>query len=222
MIAETRAIVLRQVRTVNSRRVITLFTEDFGKLSAGVTVSERGRNKASLAMQPFTLGRYELFKNKDYYHMNRGQVLKSFYDLGQDVDKYMAAGAGLELLDKVLEEWLPEPELFRLTVDYLTMMEGRERDQRTLLLAFKVKMLDLLGFLPHEREELASLLSDAGFAIIDVLKFMLDQPMSKLEKLALKEGPEQSANAVIDRFFAEHLDVRELKSSQIYLLDPKE
>ena len=222
MIAETRAIVLRQVRTVNSRRVITLFTEDFGKLSAGVTVSERGRNKASLAMQPFTYGRYELFKNKDYYHMNRGQVLKSFYGLGQNVDKYMAAGAALELLDKVLEEWLPEPELFQLTVDYLTMMEERERDQRTLLLAFKVKMLDLLGFLPHEREELASLLSDAGFAIIDVLKFMLDQPMSKLEKLALREGPEQSANAVIDRFFAAHLDVNELKSSQIHLLDPKE
>jgi len=216
MITDTRAIVLRQVRTINSRRVIVLFTEKFGKISAGVTVSERRNGKASLAMQPFTLGNYELFRSRDNYHLNKGQVLKSFYGLGQDVEKYMAASYGMELCDRMLEEWQPVPEIFGLTVDFLETMEKRKERFNTLELAYQVKLMYLSGIFPGDREGLSALISESDFAIIDVLQFMLDHPLARFEKLALDPAMEQQITTLLDGHLAEQYDLGEMKSQRMF------
>ena len=148
MITDTRGIVLRQVKTIGGRRMISLFTEQFGKIGAGVTISERGKGRQSAAMNPFTYGNYELFISHGRYHLNKGQVVKNFYRIGADVDRYMAAAYGLELCDKLLEEEVPAKDLFGLTVDFLTTMEERKSRYGTILLAYKVKLLACLGALP--------------------------------------------------------------------------
>ena len=102
MITDTEAIVLRQVRTVNSRRMLVLFSKKFGKISVGSNLNEGGKNKTALAQRPFTYGRYELFKSRENYNLNNGQVLKSYYSIGEDLDKYMAASYVLELTEKVV------------------------------------------------------------------------------------------------------------------------
>ena len=89
MLTDTEGIVLRQVKTSYGRRMILLFSKKYGKISAGTGLNERGKGKSSLALRPFTYGRYELFKNRDSYNINGAEVLKSYYGIGEDVDKYM-------------------------------------------------------------------------------------------------------------------------------------
>ena len=89
MLTDTEGIVLRQVKTSYGRRMILLFSKKYGKISAGTSLGEKGRNKTSLALRPFTYGRYELFKNRDSYNINGADILKSYYKIGEDVDKYM-------------------------------------------------------------------------------------------------------------------------------------
>ena len=36
------------------------------------------------------------FKGRESYNLNRGQVIKSYYGIGEDLDKYMAASYVLE------------------------------------------------------------------------------------------------------------------------------
>ncbi len=62
MLTDTEGIVLRQVKTSYGRRMILLFSKKYGKISAGTGINERGKGKSSLALRPFTYGRYELFK----------------------------------------------------------------------------------------------------------------------------------------------------------------
>lgn len=244
MIADTRAIVIRQVRTVNGRRVIRLFTEQFGKVSAGVSVNERSRNRTALALNPFTLGNFELFKSRDYFNLNKAQTIHSFYDLGTDVDKYFYASYGLELLDKVVEEGQKEPGIFQATVDFLTVLESRKSRFGTILLAYKVKLLQYLGVFPEldscvscgsrkppaalsvrdggilcedcaaagAREDPDSLIFQADFAMINVLRYMLDHPVTQLQKLALDPDLERRINEIIDRFITYNLDPGEMKS----------
>ena len=99
MITDTEAIVLRQVKTLNGRRMLLLFSRKFGKISVGTNLTEGGKNKSALATRPFTYGRYELFKSRDSYSLNSGQVIESFYSLGEDLDKYMAGSYVLELTE---------------------------------------------------------------------------------------------------------------------------
>ena len=260
MITDTRAIVLRQVRTINSRRVISLFTEEFGKIAAGVTVSERGKGKASLALRPFAYGNYELFKSRDFFNLNKGQVIKSFYGLGQDVDRYMAAARGMELLDKVLPEWQPSKRLFDMTVDFLTIMEERKNRFDTVLRGFEAKVLMEAGFFPdltgcvscgkqgeaaylsvpdggilcgecgekalleartaEAMQGLKPLIFKVDSAIIDILVFYVDHPLTKLAKLALTEDMEVRVGEIMDGLLAYHLDL-ERRASDLSFSVPR-
>lgn len=149
MITDTEGIVLRQVKALGGRRMILLFSKKFGKISVGTSINEGGRNKSALSVRAFTYGRYELFKNRDSYNLNSGQVLKSYYGLGEDLDKYMAASYILELTEKVLPEELPQPRIFALLLDFMSLLERRPKKHGTLVLAYLVKLLDALGTMPE-------------------------------------------------------------------------
>ena len=66
MKTDTEGIVLRETKTSYNRRMILLFTREYGKISAGTSLGERGKSKSSLALQHFTYGRYSIHQNKGY------------------------------------------------------------------------------------------------------------------------------------------------------------
>lgn len=152
MITDTEGIVLRQVKTAYGRRMVLLFSKKYGKISAGTSISERGKNKSALAMRPFTYGRYELFKNRESYNINGAQVLKSYYGLGEDVDKYMNSAYILEFTEKILPQEQPAQAMFTLILDFLQMMEKRQKGHGTLVLGYEVKTLKIMGIMPQLEE----------------------------------------------------------------------
>ena len=148
MITDTEGIVLRQIKTSYNRRMIRLFTRSFGKISAGTGISDRGRSKGALAIKPFTYGRYELFKNRDSYNINSAEVLKSFYGIGEDVEKYMQGAYVLEFTEKALPDELAVPELFDLLIEFFRLLESRDRGIGTLVLSYQIKLLSISGSMP--------------------------------------------------------------------------
>ncbi|MEG0829163.1 MAG: DNA repair protein RecO [Anaerovoracaceae bacterium] len=149
MITDTEGIILRQTKIIGGRRMVLLFSQKFGKISASTGINERGKGKSALAMRPFTYGRYELFKNRDMYNINGSEVKKSYYKIGEDIDKYMSSAYVLELTEKVLVEEHPSPAIFRLILDFFAAMETRKRKHMTLVLAYEVKLLKILGVMPQ-------------------------------------------------------------------------
>ncbi len=134
---------------MNGRRMLLLFSRKFGKISVGTSLTEGGKNKSALAVRPFTYGRYELFKSRDSYSLNSGQVIRSFYSLGEDLDKYMAGSYVMELTEKLLAEDLPQPRLFALLLEFLENLERRSAKHDTLVMAYMVKALDIMGTMPE-------------------------------------------------------------------------
>ena len=104
MYTSTEGIVFRQIKAAGGRRMMLLFTKKYGKISAGSSLSEKGRGKAALALRPFTYGNYELYKGREYYNLNSGEVIRSFFKIGEDLDKYMEASFVLELTEKMIPE----------------------------------------------------------------------------------------------------------------------
>ena len=150
MQTETDGIVLRQVKTVGGRTMVLLFSQKYGKISVGTGISDyNSKTKASLLIKPFTYGRYELYKGKETYNLNGGDVKKSFYSFGQDLDKYISASYALELTEKVLQPELPEPRLFSVLLDYLKELAERKTAYDTLLLAYETKLLNIVGSSPN-------------------------------------------------------------------------
>jgi len=149
MFIDTEGIILRQTKATGGRRMVLLFSKKYGKISAGSNISEKGRSKSALAMRPFTHGRYELYKKGDFYNINGAETIRSFYRIGEDIDKYMNSSYCLELVDKFISEGEPVPGIFNLTLDLLVEMEKRKQKYGTLVCAFELKALKQLGYLPE-------------------------------------------------------------------------
>ena len=149
MIVNAEGIVLRQRKIANNRRMIVLFTRQYGKLSAGTSINERSRSKSALALRPFTHAEYDLFKGRESYSINSAGVLDSYYSIGEDINRYMTAAAFLEYLEKVLDEGAAMPGLFKLSLDFLGSVSVVKSNADTLLYAFIVKALRMLGVMPE-------------------------------------------------------------------------
>lgn len=149
MYTDTEGIIFRHVKTVNRRRMISIFSKKYGKISAGTSISERGKSKSTLAMKPFTYGKYELYKNRDNFNINGAETIKSYYKLGEDIDKYINASYILEFTEKLLPENMPQPKVFNFLIDFLDEIEKRKKKHETLIIAYKLKVLNELGYMPE-------------------------------------------------------------------------
>ena len=149
MIINAEGIVLRQRKIANNRRMIEIFTKQYGKISAGTSINERSRNKSALALRPFTYAEYDIFKGRESYSINSASVLHSYYAIGEDIKKYMTAASFIEYLEKVLEEGESMPKLFELSLQFMESVSRTESNPETLLYAFTVKSLKMFGVMPE-------------------------------------------------------------------------
>lgn len=220
MYLETDGIVLRQVKTLNGRRMISILTRNLGKISAGSSLSERSRGKSALAIRPFTHGRYELYKNRDQFSLSGAETLRSFYRIGEDVDKYMAASYILEYTDKIAEDGLPNTDLFKLLLDFLELMEKREKRQGTLVCGYLLRSFDLMGVgidFSGEYEGRGDLIFKAESDIVGAMEYMAKNELKSLENLALDDERCKKILKFCESYASYHLEIGELKSKEFLL-----
>ena len=240
----SEGIVFRQVKIGGGRKMIHLFTKKYGKISAGSSIPEKTRTKSALATQLFTYSNYELYKSKDYYNINSGEVKKTYFKIAEDVDKYMQASFVLELTEKMLPEEMPQPRLFNLLIDFFAEMEKREKKHETLVLAYEVKALSLMGTFPQleqcaccgSRENLTcfsvkdggmicgncgnkvndTLIYQPKFDIVNILKYFLKTPLQGFEKIALDEATAKDLQGILRNYMSYYLDIGTLKSESFF------
>ena len=249
MFTDTEGIIFRQVKTVNGRRMVLLFSKKFGKISAGSNISEKGKSKSSLAMRPFTYGRYELFKTRDTYNINSSEVIRSYYKIGEDVEKYMNCSYILEFTEKLLQEEAPAPGIFNMILDSFDIMEKRSKKYSSFVLAYQIKVLQEVGSMPQvrqcvvcgEKDEPAlfsvkeggiickrcylnfhdnkndTLIYTVNFGIVNILRYILDNPLKSFENLALDDEIQKQLGRIIKSYVAYHLDIGELKSESFLI-----
>ena len=152
MLINTEGIVLRQSKIANNRRIITLFTRRYGKITAGTSINERAKGRAALAIRPFTYAEYDIFKGRNYFNINNADVKKSYYSIGEDIDRYMVASKLLEYIDKTTEEEQLRPRLFDLSIEFMESVTNAKGNYMTLLYAFVVKSLSLNGVMPEIKQ----------------------------------------------------------------------
>lgn len=240
MKTDTAGIVLRETKTAYNRRMILLFTRDYGKISAGTSLGERGKTKSSLALQHFTFGKYVLHEGRNSYNIDSAEVVKSFYGIGENVDKYFQGSYVLEFTEKVLEEGVPAPRVFDLLLEFFEMLEKREKGFGTLVLAYQIRLFALMGVFPQldkcavcgkpadrwfsieegglvcdECRENGTLIYEVETDIINVFRYLGSNSMRRLENIALNEETGRLLQKITREYAACHLDASNIKSESM-------
>jgi DNA repair protein RecO (recombination protein O) len=217
VISECEGIVLRQTKALKGRRMILIFTDNFGKISAGTSISERGRGRTAVAVRPFTLGRYTIKHERGYNNIVSAEALKSHYSIGEDYDKYVNASLVLEFAGKIIPEDAPAPELYDMTVKFLDMTERRSGSYGTLTACWLTHALDFAGVLPGAGNFGSDeLLSSLGFDKLEVLCYLMNNRIEAMGALALDKEIAGALIRTLLRFAQLHLDTGNLKSESMF------
>lgn len=138
--------VLKTADLKENDKLVWLFTEKLGKVSAVARGAKKSKSKFLSLSLNFSYGEYVLFKGRNLYTINEGELIDSFQVFLKDLDTLTYASYLCELIDIALMDEESNRELFRdfLTAFYLIKSEAL--DIELIVRAFEVKLLKATGY----------------------------------------------------------------------------
>lgn len=146
----TRALLLKQVDTGEADRVVTLLTEDLGKVSAIARGARRSRKRFGAALSLFVLAEAELrSRTTSSLHVLTGyQALEIHPGIGRDIAAITHASYATELVEALSPKGHPEPALFELLLEMYALL-AREPPTSERLRVFELRLLTEAGLAPQ-------------------------------------------------------------------------
>lgn len=145
MLYKTDALVLRTADYGENDKMITLFSLQYGKISAAAKGVKKAGAKLKFAAQPFCFAEYVLAKRGERNTVVSASLTDGFYSLREDIGKFYAGACVAGICDAVLYDGIVNEELFLRAVAALgRMCEG---DEAEALISFFLKALELSGYM---------------------------------------------------------------------------
>ena len=146
---KSRALVIRVIDFSETSCVVTLFSEDFGKISALAKGARRLKSPFESALDLLSLCRVVfLRKSSDALHLlTEAKLERRFRAAARSLPRLYAGYYVAELLRSLTDEGDPHLELFQIANDFLFSLDN-ESEWRADLLRFELNALRLLGHMP--------------------------------------------------------------------------
>jgi DNA repair protein RecO (recombination protein O) len=142
-----QGVVLRTIRLGEADRIVTLMTEQHGKVRAVAKGVRRTGSKFGSRLEPFSHVALLGWQGRgDLDIINQAEVIDTFRTVREDLDRMTAAMSMLEVVDQVGQERHANPRLYTMLVGALTALA--ERDSPMVAAGFFLKVLALEGSEP--------------------------------------------------------------------------
>jgi DNA repair protein RecO (recombination protein O) len=143
-------VVLRTVDYGDADRVISLLTEERGKVSAFARGARVSRRRFGGALEPFTLLTVEARERRgsDLLTLESVSVLSGFGGIRGDLARIACAGYACELARDLVRDAEPHPELLALLVAYLGRLHAAAARPGALR-AYELAALQAAGLMPR-------------------------------------------------------------------------
>lgn len=147
---QTEAIVINSIDFLEYDKLITLYTRQMGKVRAVVKGARKPTSKLAASIELFTHLNVTLFgkRPRELYRLTQTEIIQFHHRLRDNVDRLSYASLFIELLNRTAGENEPEPELFELSIHFLTEIETNPELISTSLI-YLIKLLQIAGFAPH-------------------------------------------------------------------------
>lgn len=146
---KTLAIVLRTVEFSETSLVVTLFTEDFGRIGVVAKGARRPKSPFEAALDLLSICRV-VFIHKSSGGLDlltEARLERRFRAAGRNLPALYGAYYVAELLRELTDEHDPHPQLFRVAHEALVALD-ENHDVAACVLHFELSALRLLGHLP--------------------------------------------------------------------------
>lgn len=143
---KTEAIVLQTTDYKDNDKLLTLFSPEFGKITAGIRGVKKPKARLSFAAQPFSFCEYVLAEKGGRYTVTGAYLHESFFSLRTDIVRFYAACAAAEACRILLPENERYENLFIGLIECLKSLSLAEEDVAESLIAFLLIALRESGY----------------------------------------------------------------------------
>jgi len=196
VIVKTRAVVLREIKYRDQSKICTLFTSEFGKLTA---ILKGGRNPKSRLSGKFSAGNVldiVLYKKngRDIQLISDGSLLFSPLSAEPDMERFATMYRIIDLISQALEGEEKNLPLFSILSGVLEILYSTEKRFELLFAWFLLRMISTLGFEPSLDRCVYSgepLSAAAGTMMLSELSFVMNPGGVALPAAALRQISQQ-------------------------------
>lgn len=140
-------IILRRMNLGEADRILTILTENRGKVKVLAKGVRKTLSKLAGHLEPFCLTELNIVEGRSLDVLSGAQVKKCFINIRSSLKSTTDAFYLAEIIDKMLEEEEKHPEIYYLLDQAL---ENIENTKNPLLQSyFEINILSELGFLPE-------------------------------------------------------------------------
>jgi len=143
-----RGLVLHTLDHAETDRIVSLLTERRAKLELLAKGARRLERTSGAALDVLNLAEIIYYKRRSGLHLLReASLLHSFPKIRQDLSRLEAGLLLAQWAKDLVPREIPDPRPFRLSLRFLNALEG-DGPPETLLCAFKLRLLSILGYRP--------------------------------------------------------------------------
>ena len=147
MTTEVRGLIIRTVDIKETDRLVTIFTEENGAMTALARGARSLKSRKLAATMQFCYGRYVLYKMGDKYQIKEAELIENFFDIRQSIEGLALANYICEVLSDVTVAEA-ERDLLRLSLNSLYAISKNLYSVEKIKAVFDIRAVSILGFMP--------------------------------------------------------------------------
>ena len=144
----TQGIVLRAVNYKESDKILTVLTQELGKLTVSARASRKKGGGISAAAQMLVWSEMTLYEYRQRWGLKEAVTNREFRGVREHLDKFALASYFAEVTDQLTPEQFPAPELLALLLNALYALETFDRPLALVKAAFEMRAMCLSGYEP--------------------------------------------------------------------------
>ena len=147
VIVKTEAIILKTLKYGETSKILTLYTKEFGKISAIAKGARRAKSKFGAILEPLSHVSLVLYKkdSRELQLISDCILIQQFAQIRENLDTLSAAMATVELVYRTSQEEKNE-RLFLLLAETLSAINNAEKIFSPFFYRFELLLAGLLGF----------------------------------------------------------------------------
>lgn len=119
MFKTTKAIILREVKYKEADRILTVLTEDMGKITVKARGALRKGSKTAAATQFLAFSELTMLERNGYWTVSEGSTIEEFKGLRSDIAALALASYFAECTEALSDENNPDPLMLQLILNCL-------------------------------------------------------------------------------------------------------
>lgn len=147
MLVKLTGLVIRTVDIKETDRLITIFTEEQGAVTALARGARSLKSRKMSSTMQFCYGSFVLYGQGDKYFVKEAELIESFFDLRRSIEGLALANYIAEVLSDVTVEEA-EGDLLRLSLNSLYAIANDRYSLKKIKAVFEIRAASILGFMP--------------------------------------------------------------------------